>query len=117
DLAEYNVLVQELVPEEKKLIQEPGGEINIKKSKEKDYKEMRKVKETATQNRGRVEEPTKDTFDRIYKPAKVDYANGIKDPKDSRTRIRIEKDIEEGENQDKTLKVEVKDARALEHQG
>ncbi|RIB06396.1 hypothetical protein C2G38_2046829 [Gigaspora rosea] len=189
----------ELVHEEKEPIQEPRGEINIKKGKKKDYKKvidkinlltkkekldrtcevwMRKIKkfqETATLNRGRVEEPTEETFDRIYeaecrvkknedkeikvetelsmtypKPTKVDYANRIKDPEDGRTSIRIEKDVEEGKsmisayyqksannesdilalngrgktrccidgcekaiaNQDKSLKVEVKDASA-----
>ncbi|CAG8817629.1 15003_t:CDS:2, partial [Gigaspora margarita] len=143
DPAKYYALVQELVSEEKEPIQEPRSKINIIKSKEKNYKEvvdkinvltekekfdctfevwMRKVKifqETVIQNRGRVEEPTEKTFNRIYeaeckvkkkedkevkaetellitylKLAKVDYTNGkIKDLKDrfKRRQLALEK--------------------------
>ncbi|CAG8766294.1 39477_t:CDS:2, partial [Gigaspora margarita] len=50
---------------------------------------IRKFQETVIQNRERVEEPTKETFDGIYEAeCRMDYANGIKDSEDGRTRIK-----------------------------
>ncbi|KAF0509738.1 hypothetical protein F8M41_018537 [Gigaspora margarita] len=105
-----------------------SGTMELAPKKEEHIQEQRdRIDVNKVEYREKVEESTRGTSDRIYeegckvkknkdkrmkdemelsitysKLAKVDYADGIKDQKDCRTRIAVEKEVKEDESMKST---------------